>query len=158
MTLLLGSLLILLKNLVDDRQKPRQFPFLPRLLHLIPGRFLVLQNPLQRSPLQLVLLASRPPAQLSCQHTTPNFNPLIHVLEHLSSSQSLTVVVVLPNQISVTNSRVRPRTRLLTILRRSTAQALAFSIGVHITASRCHFSRNKASFLASNSAKSTSEA
>src|SRR5207244_437906 len=99
--------------------EPLQLALLAGLLHLIPGRLLVLENPLQGSPLDLVLLASRTLAQLSRQHTTPNFNPLIHVLEHLCSSPLITVVLILPNQISVTNWRVRPRTPLLTILRRS---------------------------------------
>src|ERR1035437_6852496 len=47
-----------------------------------------------------------------------NLNPFFHVLEHLCSSLSVTVVRVLLNQVSVTDWRVRSRTPLLIVLRR----------------------------------------
>ena len=103
-----------------------QLALLPWLFHLIPGRLLMFEDPLQGSPLEIVLFASPSLAHFFRQHATTDLNPLIHVLEHLCSSPSITVVVVLPNQISVTYWRVRPRTPLLTILRRSPDQALAF--------------------------------
>ncbi len=45
------------------------------------------------------------------QHAATNFNPWIHVLEHLCSSPSITVVLVLPDQISVTGWRVAAQGR-----------------------------------------------
>ena len=86
----------------------------------------MLEDPLQGSPLEIVLLASPSLAHFFRQHPTTDFNPLIHVLEHLCSSPSITVVVVLPNQISVTYWRVRPRTPLLTILRRISRPSASF--------------------------------
>jgi hypothetical protein len=108
------------------------------LFQLIPGWFLVLEDSLQGPPLDLVLPASRTLDHLSRQHAATNFDPLIHVLEHLCSSPSITVVFVLSDQISISDWRVRSSTPLLTILRRSPAQALAFSTAVHVVAD-CSF-------------------
>jgi hypothetical protein len=60
MPLLLRSLLVSFENLVNDRQRRRQYPLRPRLLLTIPRRFRMRQNLVQRVPAELVLLAGRP--------------------------------------------------------------------------------------------------
>jgi hypothetical protein len=88
-TLLLWRPTVLVEHLMDHRQKCFQLRLAPRLLALIPRRFLVRQNLCQRAPSQAVLLARLPLADLLMQHPSANLNPLVHVLEHLLSPVNL---------------------------------------------------------------------
>src|SRR5208282_4385124 len=70
--------------------------------------------------LQSVFFTGRALADLVRQHAPTNLGPFLHVLEHLCSSPTVTIVLVLTNQLCVTVSRVRSRTPPFTMLRCNT--------------------------------------
>ena len=72
---------IVLKNLVNDRQKRLQFRR-SRLRQPVTRWLAVSQNLCQRVPVNAVLDTRRPLAQFAVQNATANLNPLIHVGEH----------------------------------------------------------------------------
>ena len=85
MPLLLRCLFICFKNFVNDRQKRLQLGRLARLPLAIAGRFVMRKHFHQRMPVQLVLSASSSLAQLTGQHSPPDFGPLLHVSIHSSA-------------------------------------------------------------------------
>ena len=85
MSLLLWSLLVGDKDLMNDRQHRGQYRPRPCLTLPIPRRLSVSQNLLQRMPAQLVLLARRSMAQPVYQDLLTNLFPILHVTSHFGA-------------------------------------------------------------------------
>ena len=131
-TLLSGSLAILLQDLMNNRQKRIQLSLRTRLLELISWRFDILQDSLQSPPGNLVIPARLPLADFLVQYPTSNFDPFFHVLEHPIPRTYVSLLVRKPSQTyEISQGRY-----LILITRESPAQALAFSSAVHTMAVR----------------------
>ena len=112
-------LLVATEDLVDDRHELADLRPLDRFLSLVLRRLRRRQDPLERVPMDLVLLASRPLAQLAGQNFTSNLNPFLHVAEHSFCSSFRGDGVVVTTQLSVTirNQERLRALRFLTALR-----------------------------------------
>ena len=97
-TLLSGSLAILLQDLMNNRQKRIQLSLRTRLLELISWRFDILQDSLPSPPGNLVTPARLPLADFLVQYPTSNFDPFFHVLEHPIPRTYVSLLVRKPSQ------------------------------------------------------------
>ena len=106
--LFLRGLLVGFENLVDQRHERPQDRLFARLLLPIAGRFLMLQNLLQRVPMQAVLLAGLTLRQFAGQHPATHFAPQFHVRVHSRLPRGgVRLVAVIPLQALLTLPRVR---------------------------------------------------
>ena len=137
-------LLVATEDLVDDRHELADLRLPGRFLPLVLRRLRRGQDPLERVPMDLVLLASRPLAQLAGQNLTSNLNPFLHVAKHPFCSSLWGDGLVVTAQLSVTirNQERLRALRFLTALR-SPPRATLFLRPLHRPGFPVHSARDR---------------
>jgi hypothetical protein len=93
MTLLLGGLLVVLEDLMDDRQEGLEDRGSPGLGAALAGRLGVIEDLPEGLPVDLVLAAGGTPAEAVGEHATSDLGPVFHVGVHPVASLRVPSVV-----------------------------------------------------------------